>query len=142
MAQGGCVRCTHVTRYGNCSEPVAAGLVERFGLARHPEDGRSCPAFARQPTDLDERAVRLLAVGAIEPADVELVRERGHVWRSDEAARLLDWCEATARDAAPACEVAPPCADRAAVGREVATDTEKRASGPISHARSSAEVSP
>lgn len=109
-----CTRCAHVTRYGNCGEPVAAGLLERFGLVRHPEDGRGCPAFTRQPTDLDERAVRLLAAGAIEPADLGLLCERQNAHPADEWGQLLDWCEAVACDGAAVGETGLPARSLAA----------------------------
>lgn len=157
-----CARCAHVTRYGNCGEPVAAGLVEHFGLVRHP-DGRGCVAFkAREPAgdprapahflirgrlarpamELDQRLALLLAAGAINDDEVELVRERFDAHSAEEWLTLLAWCEAAACDAAPACEAAPPCGDRPAAGRQVAADTEKRAGGPFSPgSRLSAEAS-
>lgn len=88
-----CTDCTHVTRYGNCGEPVAAGLVEHFGLVRHPDDSRGCPAFARQPSELEAHAAKLLALGAIDDADAALVGERWHAC-PEEWAQLLDCCEA------------------------------------------------
>lgn len=88
-----CAACRHVTRYGNCGEPVAAGLVEHFGLVRHPDGGRGCPAFTRRRTDLEARAARLLAAGAIDQEDADLVRERWHL-HSDEWRILLDYCAA------------------------------------------------
>lgn len=96
----GCADCAHVTRYGNCGEPVAADLLEHFGLVRHPGDGRGCPAFARRPTDLEVRAAQLLAAGLIEHADLELVRERQQAHEAGEWATLLGWCE-TAAHCAP-----------------------------------------
>lgn len=127
-----CVRCAHVTRYGNCSEPVVAGLVERFGLVRHPEGGRDCPAFKPHPTELEVRAARLLAAGTIEPADLELLRERQNAHPAGEWGQMLDWCEAAARDATVAGDAGPSCLDRTAAGNAVSIDSEKRASGPIS----------
>jgi hypothetical protein len=146
-----CTRCVHVTPYGNCGEPVAAGLVEHFGIVRHPADGRGCVAFAaREPAgdprapahfSIGDRLARLRALGAIDQADAELVRERFDARSAGEWLALLDWCEAAVCDGAPACEAASPCVDRAAAGRQVAADAEKRASGPISPAsRPSAEV--
>lgn len=112
-AQAVCAVCRHVTRYGNCSEPVTAGLVEHFGLVRHPDDGRGCRAFAAQPGELERRLARLLALGAIDDADAALVRDRFDAYSPEEWSTLLDWCEAAARDATPACETEAPCCDRA-----------------------------
>jgi len=164
-AASSCSECAHVTRYGNCGEPVAAGLVEHFGLVRHPGDGRGCVAFAarggepagdprayahflirgrlaRPAMELDQRLALLLAAGAIDDADAQLVRERFDAHPAEEWLTLLDWCEAAVLDAATAGEAAPLCGDRPAAGRQVAADTEKRAGGPILPAsRLSAEVS-
>ncbi|MCL4182842.1 MAG: hypothetical protein KJ011_05285 [Burkholderiaceae bacterium] len=129
----GCVDCAHATRYGNCGEPVAAGLAERFGLVRHPEDGRGCPVFTRRPTELEARAARLLAVGAIEPADLELVRVCQHAHAAGDWAKPLGWCEASARDAAAAGEAGAPVSIAATpASSQAARGPEKRASGPIS----------
>jgi hypothetical protein len=138
-APGGCVWCAHATRYGNCGEPVAAGLLERFGLVRHPDGGRGCPAFTRPPSELEARAALLLVAGAIEPADLELLRERQGAHQAGEWSQLLSWCEAAARDAALAGEIGPSCRDRGGADTSPA-DSEERASGPTSHACSSTEV--
>lgn len=96
----GCPNCVRTSRFGNCTEPVAAGLADRFVLVRHPAGGRGCPTYLARRTELDERAARLLACGAIEPADVDLVRERQHAQPAEEWAHLLDWCEAAAPERA------------------------------------------
>jgi hypothetical protein len=40
-----CRDCRHVTRYGNCGEPVEAGIASKFELVRHPRDGAGCGAL-------------------------------------------------------------------------------------------------
>jgi len=40
-----CQQCAHVTRYGNCGDPVAAGLTGTFMLVPHPHAGAACPAY-------------------------------------------------------------------------------------------------
>lgn len=126
-ASASCAQCVHVTRYGNCGEPVAAGLVEHFGLVRHPDDGRGCVAFAarahepgggpRAPAHfpigaqhLGHRLAQLLAVGAISDAEAELVRERFDADSAAEWSLLLEWCEVAVRDAAPARSAEVPSA--------------------------------
>jgi hypothetical protein len=40
-----CHMCRHASRHGNCGEPVAAGLSDRFELVPHPDGGRECRVF-------------------------------------------------------------------------------------------------
>ena len=40
-----CAVCVHVSRYGACGDPVAAGLSDRFQIVAHHEGGRGCPHF-------------------------------------------------------------------------------------------------
>jgi hypothetical protein len=44
-----CTRCVHASAYGNCGEPVRAGLAERFMLVKHPDGGVGCAAFEVTP---------------------------------------------------------------------------------------------
>ena len=41
-----CKLCRHRTKHGNCSEPIAAGLADRFCLVAHPNAGADCQHFA------------------------------------------------------------------------------------------------
>ncbi len=123
-ASASCAQCVRVTRYGNCGEPVAAGLVEHFGLVRHPDEGRGCVAFAGEPggdrrapahfpigtQHLGHRLACLLAAGAINDDEAELVRERFDVHSAEEWLTLLGWCEAAVRDVAPARSAEAPSA--------------------------------
>jgi hypothetical protein len=40
-----CVLCRHRARHGNCAEPIAAGLADRFCLVAHPSGGTDCRHF-------------------------------------------------------------------------------------------------
>ena len=41
-----CLLCRHRTKHGNCAEPIAAGLADRFCLVAHPSAGTDCQHFA------------------------------------------------------------------------------------------------
>lgn len=44
-----CADCAHRTRFGNCGEPVLAGLRDRFEIAMAPDGySRTCQAFKRK----------------------------------------------------------------------------------------------
>ena len=43
-----CELCVHASRYGNCGEPVEAGLSERFVLIKHDDGGRGCKYYAQR----------------------------------------------------------------------------------------------
>ena len=47
----GCATCRWASRYGNCGDPVAAGLSRGFELIAHPNAGRGCAAH--QPAQPD-----------------------------------------------------------------------------------------
>lgn len=72
-----CATCRHRSAYGNCGEPVAAGLAERFQLTRHPSEGVGCPAYEHP---IEVRLARLLALGALDEADARQVRARYRVY--------------------------------------------------------------
>ena len=42
-----CEVCVHASRYGNCGEPIEAGLSDRFVLVKHPDGGRGCKHYAQ-----------------------------------------------------------------------------------------------
>jgi len=42
-----CVLCRHSSRFGNCGQPVEAGLSDYFVLIKHPNAGADCQHFAR-----------------------------------------------------------------------------------------------
>ena len=41
-----CLLCRHRTKHGNCTEPIAAGLADRFCLVAHASGGTDCQHFA------------------------------------------------------------------------------------------------
>lgn len=48
-APRGCADCRHLLRVGTCYEPVAAGLVDSFGIVWPPDEyGKTCSAFDRK----------------------------------------------------------------------------------------------
>lgn len=107
QAAASCAGCRHRTQFGNCAQPVEAGLAKTFGLVRHAEGGADCTVFEQadvhvdvQVDALEARLTRLLAMGAIDQGDATLARLRH---REDSRAWdcLLDACEhaVTARHA-------------------------------------------
>lgn len=92
-----CSRCRHMTVYGNCAQPVRAGLTQRFMLIRHREGGAGCRAFEPHRTPLEGRVERLFRAGIIGIADRDEALALLRAGRGDELAGLLDQCEAEAR---------------------------------------------
>ena len=43
-----CALCQRVTKFGNCGEPVEAGLTDRFCLVAHPAAGADCKHYLPQ----------------------------------------------------------------------------------------------
>jgi hypothetical protein len=43
-----CALCQHATKFGNCGEPVRAGLTDRFEIVRHPAGGAGCKTYLPQ----------------------------------------------------------------------------------------------
>ena len=43
-----CDDCDNRSRFGNCMQPVEAGIAESFGLVKHPDNGDSCVAYERR----------------------------------------------------------------------------------------------
>lgn len=84
-----CVKCARVSKFGNCAEPVAAGLAERFMLVRHPSAGTGCAAFAAQVAPevqkLHLRADRLCGT-FYDDSDFKVLSEL--IDRGDDLARL------------------------------------------------------
>ena len=107
QAEASCSRCRHQSRFGNCRQPVEAGLAKTFGLVRHADGGADCTVFEQADVQIDgqvdaleARLTRLLSMHAIDQGDAELARLRH---REDPGAWncLLDACEraVTARHA-------------------------------------------
>jgi hypothetical protein len=78
MADASCSSCLHRSIYGNCKEPVLAGLSNRFVLVSHSDDGRGCPAF-NETLYIDSRADSVIAVLAqrigFNQADIQELRQ-------------------------------------------------------------------
>lgn len=87
--------CGYTSAFGNCTEPVAAGLAERFMLVKHPDGEHGCGSFAHDPLAIELRLAELLALGAIDAADADLCRRR---YSTDSATwdLLLSACELAA----------------------------------------------
>ena len=43
-----CALCQHASKFGNCGEPVRAGLTEKFEIVKHPAGGAGCAAYVPQ----------------------------------------------------------------------------------------------
>ena len=73
-----CTACTYVTKFGNCSMPVKAGLSPTFKLISHPENGRGCVAFSKRLNFFTEEALKqaesALAAGAIDADDAAIAQ--------------------------------------------------------------------
>jgi hypothetical protein len=80
-----CKQCRYVSRFGNCTVPIASGLSEKFMLISHPQKGVGCAKF--QPSISEKTAyvllliVRALRIRAIDEDEAE--RARDAVLRAD-----------------------------------------------------------
>jgi len=66
---GSCRICRYVSRFGNCTVPIASGLSEKFMLISHPQKGVGCVKFQPSISEktahvlhLIDRALRIKAV--------------------------------------------------------------------------------
>ena len=75
----GCKQCRHETKFGNCSQPVAASLSTTFKLIAHPRFGKGCKAFKdkaiRASHDLCALIDEAQRQGAISSLEVRQVHE-------------------------------------------------------------------
>lgn len=95
-----CATCRHRTRYGNCGEPVAAGISRTFEIVRHPSGGAGCSVHELPPhcePPIESRLAALVAMGALDQAEADLCRDRYADCPSEWEA-LLDWCELAATE--------------------------------------------
>jgi len=80
-----CKQCRYVSRFGNCTVPIASGLSDRFALISHAHEGAGCTKF--QPTNSEKTAYvlllidRALRIKAIDEEEAE--RARDAVLRAD-----------------------------------------------------------
>lgn len=92
-----CSTCRHSTRFGNCGEPVAAGLAEVFRLERHPTGGEGCAVFEVRRIAAEHRVEALLSAGLLDQDDAALIRQR-YDDDPQQWDRLLDDIERTAQE--------------------------------------------
>jgi len=75
VPRGSCERCKYRTKFGNCGQPVRAGLSERFELIAHPAGGKDCTTFRRRSPSELERALAAVddavACGAINAEEAQ-----------------------------------------------------------------------
>ena len=75
----GCKQCLHETKFGNCSQPVAASLSKTFKLVAHPRFGKGCKAFKdktiRASHDLCALIDEAQRQGAISVLEAQQARE-------------------------------------------------------------------
>jgi hypothetical protein len=75
----GCKQCRHETKFGNCSQPVAASLSKTFKLVAHPRFGKGCKAFKdkaiRASDDLCALIDEAQRQGAISALEAQQARE-------------------------------------------------------------------
>ena len=96
LAHAGCKQCLHETKFGNCSQPVAASLSNTFKLIAHPRFGKGCKAFkdkAIRASDdlcaLIDEAQRHVAISALEAQQVhEAIAQQ-----ANNQAYLDDWVQ-------------------------------------------------
>ncbi len=80
-----CKQCRYVSRFGNCTEPIASGLSEKFMLISHPHDGLGCdkfqPSFSEKTAHVLHVIDRALRIKAIDEEEAE--RARASISRAD-----------------------------------------------------------
>ncbi len=92
----GCKQCLHETRFGNCSQPVAASLSDTFKLIAHPRFGKGCKAFKdkaiRASHDLCALIDGALSQGAISALEAQQVHE-AIAQQPNEGTYLDEWTQ-------------------------------------------------
>ena len=75
VPRASCESCKHRTKFGNCGQPVRAGLSERFELTAHSAGGKDCATFRRRSPSELERALAAVddavACGAINAEEAQ-----------------------------------------------------------------------
>jgi hypothetical protein len=70
-----CRTCRYVSRFGNCTEPIAAGLSDRFVLISHAHKGVRCQKFQPSVSEKTAHVLRLidraLRIKAIDEEEAE-----------------------------------------------------------------------
>ncbi len=92
----GCKQCLHETKFGNCSQPVAASLSKTFKLIAHPRFGKGCKAFkdkaAGATQDLHALIDEAKRQGAISALEAQQVHE-AIAQQPNEGAYLDEWTQ-------------------------------------------------
>ena len=92
----GCKQCLHETKFGNCSQPVAAFLSKTFKLVAHPRFGKGCKAFKdktiRASHDLSALIDEAQRQGAISVLEAQQARE-AIAQQPDDQAYLDEWVQ-------------------------------------------------
>ena len=91
-----CTACTYVTKFGNCSMPVKAGLSSTFKLISHPGHGTECDAYEPRLSPLAQEALAMASIalkqGAISEEDYSHATEFIHE-HADDADYLHEWIQ-------------------------------------------------
>ena len=91
-----CTACTYVTKFGNCSMPVKAGLSSTFKLISHPGHGAECDAYEPRLSPLAQEALAMASIalkeGAISEEDYSHATEFIHE-HADDADYLHEWIQ-------------------------------------------------
>ena len=91
-----CTACTYVTKFGNCSMPVKAGLSSTFKLISHPGHGTECDAYEPRLSPLAQEVLAMASIalreGVISEEDhlqaTQSIREH-----SEDADYLREWIQ-------------------------------------------------
>ena len=70
-----CDLCVHRSRFGNCLQPVEAGITEKYELVRHPTNGRGCKVITPDRS-LKGRVLQALISKALDKEDAALCLSR------------------------------------------------------------------
>jgi len=92
----GCKQCLHETKFGNCSQPVAASLSDTFKLIAHPRFGKGCKAFKDKAIRASQELFTLIdeaqRQGAISSLEVRQVHE-AIAQHPNDGAYLDEWAQ-------------------------------------------------
>jgi len=96
LAHAGCTQCLHETKFGNCSQPVAASLSNTFKLIAHPRFGKGSKAFKDKAIRASHDLCALIDVaqrqGAISALEAQQVHEAITQQPNDDA-YLDEWAQ-------------------------------------------------
>jgi len=91
-----CAACAYVTKFGNCSMPVRAGLSSTFKLISHPEHGAGCDSYEPRLSPLAQEALALASIalreGVISEEDYSQATQSVHE-HADDPGYLLEWIQ-------------------------------------------------